>query len=451
MIIRKKLPIMINQVIIKKLIKFSGGKKVKVNIEDVSSVKKKVIVNFPKEAVDEEIKKELLKIQKTAEIKGFRKGKAPYSIVEKIYMPEAMRRYAERIIKESLQNITSENQLDIATRPIIEKEDFTESGFEYHAIIEVHPKVDLNKYKNLIIKKQKVIVTEEMIERSIRELKERNYQLEEVGEGEKSDPSSVVTFDVIEYKLDGEYVGKFDNEVVDLTKETIFSDLKDALTGCSIGEIKDVVFTYPEDMDDEKLRGKKAELKVMIKKITKKVYPDENELAKKMNFDNISALRDDIKKNMELKLAKEVEDKFRVDLFNKIAEENPFEVPEGMIDEMAIKMLEDFMRNLEKAGIDPSKMNLDWKNMFEANKKNAEHILKRHYILKALKEKENIEITDEELESRISEIIEKSQDKEKASIYLANPNVRTNIYMDMLENKVVEFLIANNQIEIVEE
>jgi trigger factor len=423
---------------------------VKVNIEDVTTVKKKIIVNFPKESVDEEIKKELLKIQKTAEIKGFRKGKAPYSIVEKIYMPEAMRRYSERIIKESLENITTENKLDIATRPIIEKEDFTESGFEYHAIIEVHPKVELSNYKNLNIKKQRLNITDEMIEKNISELKEKNYNTEEVGEGVKSDQNSIVTFDVIEYKLDGEYIGKFDNETVDLTKETIFSELKNALLGCSIGEIKEVFFTYPEDMEDEKLRGKKAELKIMIKKISKKVFPDENELAKKMNFEDIFALKESIKKNIETKLSKEIEDKFRVDLFNKIAEENPFDVPEGMIDELAIKMLEDFMRNLERAGLDPSKMNLDWKNMYEANKKSAEHILKRHYILKALKEKENLEVTEEELENRISEIIENSQDKERASAYLANPNVRRNIYMEMLENKVVEFLINNNQIEIVE-
>ncbi len=423
----------------------------KVNIEDVTTVKKKVIVNFPKEAVDEELRKELLKIQKTAEIKGFRKGKAPYSIVEKIYMPEAMRRYAERIIKESLQNITTENQLDIATRPIIEKEDFTESGFEYHAIIEVHPKVELNKYKDLTIKKQKVNVTEEMIDNALKELREKNYHVEDIAEGEKSKENSIVTFDVIEYKLDGEYIGKFDNEVVDLTKATIFSDLKNALIGCGVGEIKDVVFTYPEDMEDEKLRGKKAELKIIIKKISKKVYPDDNELAKIMNFENILALKEDIRKNIENKLSGEVEDKFRVELFNKLAQENPFEVPESMVDEMAIKMLEDFMRNLEKAGIDPSNMNLDWKNMFEVNKRSAEHVLKRHYILKALKEKENLEVTEEELDKRISEIIEKSQDKEKASAYLTNPNVRRNIYMDMLENKVVEFLIANNQIEVMEE
>ncbi len=423
----------------------------KVNIEDVTTVKKKVIVNFPKEAVDEELRKELLKIQKTAEIKGFRKGKAPYSIVEKIYMPEAMRRYAERIIKESLQNITTENQLDIATRPIIEKEDFTESGFEYHAIIEVHPKVELNKYKDLTIKKQKVNVTEEMIDNALKELREKNYHVEDIAEGEKSKENSIVTFDVIEYKLDGEYIGKFDNEVVDLTKATIFSDLKNALIGCGVGEIKDVVFTYPEDMEDEKLRGKKAELKIIIKKISKKVYPDDNELAKIMNFENILALKEDIRKKIENKLSGEVEDKFRVELFNRLAQENPFEVPESMVDEMAIKMLEDFMRNLEKAGIDPSNMNLDWKNMFEVNKRSAEHVLKRHYILKALKEKENLEVTEEELDKRISEIIEKSQDKEKASAYLTNPNVRRNIYMDMLENKVVEFLIANNQIEVMEE
>jgi len=422
---------------------------VKVQIEDLSSVKKKITVNFSKESVDEELKKELLKIQKTAEIKGFRKGKAPYVIVEKIYMPEAMRRYSERIIKESLENITTENKLDIATRPIIEKEDFTESGFEYHAIIEVHPKVELNKYKGLTFRKKKVEVTDEMIENKIKEEKEKHYTMEDLQEGEKSGSDCFVTFDVMEYKLDGEHIGNYDNEVVDLSKQEIFKEIRDALTGCSVGEIKEFSFIYPEDMEDEKLKGKKAELKIMIKKITRKVYPDDEELAKKLNFENAAQMREKFKNELEMKLKIESENNLKEEIFHVLAQENPFEVPEGMIDEVAIKMLEDYIRNIEKLGIDPEKLNLDWKSMFESNKTRAGHILKRHYIMKELKALEGIEVSDEELEARIGELIEKSPDKEKASLYFQNPNVRRNVYMEMLETKIVDFLKNNN--EIVEE
>lgn len=418
----------------------------KVQIENVSSVKKKIMVNFPKETVDEELKKELLKIQKDATIKGFRKGKAPFPIVEKIYMPEAMKRYADRIIKESLQNITEENKLDVATRPIIEKEDYTDSGFEYHAIVEVHPTVELKNYKNLVFSKKKEDISDEIIENRILEMRNNFSRLENVGEGEKVGSDNVVIFDVVEYFLNDKLIGSFNNETVDLSKETIFKDIKDALLGCGIGEVKEFSFIYPEDMEDEKLRGKTAKLKILVKEIKKKVLPDNDELTKDLGYESFDVLKEKVKEEISTKLSKEIEDKFRLDMFNKLAEENPFDVPEGMVDEMAIKMVEDFIRNLEKAGVDPEKMNLDWKNMYEANKKQAEHILKRHYLMKAIKEAENIEVSEEDVNTKIGEIIDKATDKEKAKAYLSNPTVKRNIYLDLLENKIVDFIKQNNQI-----
>lgn len=418
----------------------------KVQIEDLSSVKKKITVNFPKEKVDEELKKELLKIQKTAEIKGFRKGKAPYSIVEKIYMPEAMRRYSERIIKDSLQSITTEHNLDIATRPIVEKEDFTDEGFEYHAIVEVHPKVELKNYKGLTFKKKKVEITEEMIDAKIEEMRESRVKTTPLPEGEKSDIDCFVTFDVLEYKLNGEDKGSFQNENVDLRKEGIFKEIKDALTNVSVGEIKEFSFTYPEDMDDENLKGKKADLKIMIKNIKKRIYLNNEELAKELGYNSLADMREAFRKQLETKLTKESEEEFKISIFNKLAEENPFEVPEGMIEELAIKMLEDFIRNLERSGLNPEKLQLDWKNMYELNKKQAEIILKRHYIMKAIKDLENIDVSEEEINSRVGELIEKAQDREKASVYFENPKVRNNIYMDIFESKVIDFLKNNNQI-----
>jgi trigger factor len=420
---------------------------VKVDIQDVSGVKKKLVVSFPKESVEVELKKELQKIGKKAKIKGFREGKAPFSIVEKVYMPDAMKQYAERVIKESLQKIVEENKIDIAVRPVIEKEDFNDGCFEYHAVVETHPVVELRNYKGLTFSSKKIDVTEDEIDGRISEMKSGHVTYEDKAEDEAVDIDDLVNIKVLKYLLDGKDMGTSEREDIDLSKNSIFPEIKEALKGMKPGEEKEINFKYADDIKDDKLKGKPVEFMVKVVSVKKKIQPDNEDLAKKLEYQNYGDMREKTKSELEATKRRDEEERFRQNMFNKLADENPFEVPEGMAEELAMKMLEDFGKNMEKAGVDLGKLELDWKVIFENNKTSAKQTLKRHYLVKAIKDIEKLDVDEAELDAKVEDFIQKSQNNPQVAAYFQqNPAARRNVYMEAIESKSVEFLRANNQV-----
>lgn len=418
----------------------------KVDIEDLSSVKKKLVVTFPKEEVEKGIKNELMNIGKVAQIRGFRKGKAPFSLVEKTYMPEAMERYADKTIRESLKNIVDEKKLNLANSPVIEKQDFLEDGFSFHAVVELHPEVNLNKYQGLTFKKQKMEVTEEQVSAKIEEFRKNGVTLEDKENGSVCEDGDIAKVEIFKFEVDGKEIGSNFHEDIDLSKKEIFPEIREALVGAKVGEKKEIKIKYADDLPDEKLAGKEGYVSFEVKGLKKYVYPTDDQLLEKMGVGSMDDLKEKVKKDLMASLKSEAERKFREDVFKKLSEENPFEVPPTSIDELAYKMAEDLYNSYKRYGLDPDKLSLDWNNVVENYKIQAERNLKQQYIMKAIKEKENIDVTEEELEQKLEELFGNIPEKEKIKFY-QNNNLRTNLYVDMISKKVFDFILSQNTVE----
>ncbi|MCX7991036.1 MAG: trigger factor [Proteobacteria bacterium] len=417
-----------------------------VEITDLSPVKKKVVVKFNKEEVAPEIKKELINIGKTAKIKGFRQGKAPFHLIEKIYTPEAQSKYSERIIRDSLFKIVEEKNIELAVRPIIEREEFQEDGFVYEAVVETHPDVQLKNYKGLEFKKDKITASEEEILTKIEEIRNKHISFEDLPEDETAKDDTVVNFDILKYVMEGKDLGTAVNQQIDLSKDTILTEIKSAILGLKKEEEKEFSFVYPEDIEDENLRGKSVDLKIKVTGLKKKVYPNDEDLAVKLGKENFSSLKEEVSEKILEDKKKADEEKFKKLVYSKIFEENPFEIPEGLKKEVALDMLQNFIKNLEQAGLDIKNMNLEWDKIYENYITQAEDFLKRQYIIKALKKQENIDITDEELNKIAEEKAEKSYNKEKMLQYFQTPEGRKSLYLSELENKIYNYILENNKI-----
>jgi len=419
---------------------------VNVEINDLSPVKKKITVKISKEEVSAKINQELLEIAKKAKIKGFRQGKAPMSLVEKLYLDEARRKFADKSVNESLLEVINKNNIDVAVRPMIEKEEFNADGFVFEAVVETHPVIKLEKYKGFEFKKPKVTADEGEIEAKISEMKEKHIEYEEVPEDITASHEHVVSFDVLNYNLEGKEQGQSLNQEVDLSKDTVFKEIKEAILGLKKSNEKEFSFVYPEDIENEKLRGKEAKLKIKINAIKKKKLLTDDELIKKIGKDSIESLKNEISAAIIGSKQKDVDAKFKKEVFDKIYSENPFEIPEGLKNEVAFEMLQSFVKSIEQAGLDPNKMGFEWDKIFESYKAQAEDFLKRQYIIKAVKIAENIDVSDEELNSLINAMVEKSYNKEKLLEYYNRPEAKRNIYLKEIENKVFDFLVTNNTV-----
>jgi len=417
----------------------------KVDIKDVNSVTKNVIVTFPKDEVENGLKSELQKIAKVAQIKGFRKGKAPFAMVEKYYMPEAMERYADKAIKESLKNIVEENKLDLAVTPILKDQKFTDDGFMFDVMVELHPTVELKNYKGLTFNKKKVVVTDEEINAQIDTIRKKYIDYVDKGNDAVCEDGDLVNTLIISYSIDGEEKGQNFHENIDLSRPTIFPELRAALVGSKIGEQKEVVIKYPQDIGDKDLASKEGRILLEVKKIEKQVLPADEELAEKEKFENFEQLKNNVREKLIETKLKDYEKEFRTEVFKILAKENPFDVPASLVNDLAVKMAEDLYNSYKRFGLDPEKLNFDWNAVIDRYLPEAEMSLKQQYLTKAIKEAENIDVTEEELEETLGKVLNSIPDKEKFK-YLQNQRVRDSFYLDMLNKKVFEFILSQNTV-----
>lgn len=417
----------------------------KVDIQDVNTVTKNVTVTFPKDDVENGLKNELQKIAKVAQIKGFRKGKAPFSMVEKLYMPEAMERYADKVIKESLKNIVEENNFDLATTPVLKDQKFSEDGFLFDVMLELHPKVELKNYKGLTFNKKKVSVTDEEVDAEVKMLVNKYVEYVDKGEDVVSEDKDRVEVFVNSFSVNGEEKGANFHETIDLSKGETFPDIKAALIGAKIGEKKEVVIKYPDNLADKNLASKEGAISLEVRGIKKPVYPSNDELAEKEGFKTFEELTNSIKEKIKLRKTKDVERDFRTEVFSVLAKENPFEVPASLVNNLAIKMAEDLYETYRRYGLDPEQLHFDWNVVVERYIPEAENSLKQQYLIRAIREAENIDVTEEEIEEKLGQLLQSFPDKEKVK-YFNNHKLRESLYLDLLNKKVFDFIISQNSV-----
>lgn len=417
----------------------------KVDIQDVSSVKKKVSVKLPKEKVEEGLKSELMKIAQVAQIKGFRKGKAPFSMVEKMYMPEAMERYADRAIKESLKSIVEDHNFDLATSPVLESQNFNDEGLVFDLFLELHPKVELKKYKGLTFKKKKVEVNDEEVEKQMEDYKSKHKELvPRESEDVCADGDFVEAF-IIKYIVDGELKAENFHENIDLSKPEIYPEIRSALVGAKAGDRKEISVRIEEGSGENNKSQKEMFLELEIKAIKKYVYPSDEKFLELMKASNIDELKEMVKTDILKRKQAESERDFRREVFQVLSQENHFEVPPSSINSLAMKMAEDMYTSYSRYGIKPEELGLDWDKVVNNFLPEAEKSLKQQYLIKAIKDTESIEVPEEEVEKKLEELFGNIPDKEKIK-YFNNNNLRNNLYYDMISKKVFDFIVEQNTV-----
>ncbi|GAB4436603.1 MAG: trigger factor [bacterium] len=417
----------------------------KVDIQDLSSVKKKVSVTLPKEKVEEGLKNELLKIAKVAQIKGFRKGKAPFAMVEKFYMPEAMERYAERAIKESLKNIVEEHNFDLATTPVLESQNFNEDGLAFDLSLELHPKIELKNYKGLTFKKKRVEVTDDEVAKQIEEYKDKQKELVEKGSDAVCEDGDYVETFILKYLVNGELQAENFHENIDLSKKEVYPEIRSALIGSKVGDKREITVKIEAQQEGDKKSESEMYVELEVKGIKKYQFPSDEKLLEVMKVATLEELKEKIKSNILKKKQSEAERDFRRDVFDLLAKENPFEVPPTSIDNLAIKMAEDMYSTYTRYGVNPEEIGFNWDKVVEDFHPEAERSLKQQYLIKTIKEAENIDVTEEEVDSKLEELFGNVPDKEKIK-YFQNNNLRNNLYFDMISKKVFDFIVEQNTV-----
>lgn len=402
---------------------------------------------------DEAIQTVYKKSAKYFKIPGFRNGKAPFKMVEKMYgisifYEDAFNEVAPLVYEEGLK----ESNVEAVSRPEIDIKQM-ESGKDliFTAVVQTKPEVTLGKYKGIEIKKHEYTVSDKDVEHELGHMAEKNARL--VSVEDKPVESGNITVIDFEGFVDGKAFegGKAENYELTIGSNTFIPGFEDQIIGMKKDEEKDIKVKFPDEYFSKELAGKDATFKVKLHEIKKKEMPEINdELAKDISeFDTIAELKASIRekqeKDNETKAKYETED----EAIETVCKNATVEIPSGMIETETEHMEKDMEQRLSYQGMkfeDYLQMiGKTRENFREEYKPQAEKQVKSRLVLEAIAKDAKIEVTDEEVASKISEMAKMYGQKEED--VKKNEQLISYVKESLKSEKTIDFIVANAKIK----
>lgn len=383
-------------------------------VEKLEKNMAKLTIEASAEDFEKAIQKVYLKARGRINIPGFRKGKAPRKLIEKMYGTGVFYEDAANdLIPTAYAEALKDCDLEIVSRPEINVTQI-ESGkpFIFTAEVAVKPEVTLGEYKGVEVEKSDVEVTDEDINKEVDKERENNSRTIDV------DDRAVESGDIIKLDFDGSVDGvpfaggKAENYTLTIGSGSFIPGFEDQLIGNKIGEDKDVTVTFPEDYHEKSLAGKEAVFKCKVNAITVKELPDaDDEFASEVSeFETLAEYKEDIKKKLTEKKEKEARAKKEAQAVEKAVENATMEIPDAMIDTQVQSMMEDFARRMQSQGLSLEQYfqftGMDAKKMHDQMKPEALKRIQNSLVLEAVAKAENIEISDEKVDEEIAKMAE---------------------------------------------
>ena len=389
------------------------------NMEEKNMVK--LVIETTAEEFEAGLNTAFNKNKNKISVPGFRKGKAPRKMVEKLYGAEIFYEdAANAIIPDAYAKAADESELEIVSQPKIDVVQI-EAGkpFIFEATVAVKPEVELGQYKGVEVTKADAEVTDADVEEELKKVQDQNSRTVSVEDrAVKDGDMTVIDFEGFRdgKAFDG---GKGENYSLKIGSHTFIPGFEEQLIGMKTGEEKEIEVTFPKDYHSEELKGKKATFKVKVNDVKTTVIP---EIGKEFfedlgmeGVDSLESLKEEIKTHILARKEVDSENKFIDDLLDKVCEGLKVEIPEVMTEEEVSRILRQYEENLKMQGLTLQQFyqftNSDEAALREQMKEEANKRILARFALEEIAKAENIEVSDEEAEKEAEDLAKKYQMK----------------------------------------
>lgn len=403
-------------------------------------------------ALDRAFKKVVQKVT----VPGFRKGKVPRPIFEKRFGVEALYNDAiDLILPQAYREAVDSTGIFPVDRPEIDVEQVEKGkSFIFKATVTVKPEVELGQYKGLEIEKKEFNVTDEDVEKELQQRRERVASIDVVEDEEATLQEGDHALIDFEGFVDGEAFdgGQAENFNLVIGSGTFIPGFEDQLVGMKKGEEREINVTFPDEYHAEELAGKPALFKVRLNEIKRKNLPElDDEFAKDVSeFETLEEFKQDLRNKLEEKAKADAEAYKRDAVVEKAAENATIEIPEVMIDNEAHRMVHEFEERLQYQGLSLETYyqftGLDHDSLKDQFKENAEKRVRINLTLEAIAEKENIEVSEDEIETELDKLAELyKRDKDEVKRILEAQGALDSIKSDLRIRKTIDLLVEQSK------
>lgn len=420
-------------------------------VEKLEKNMAKLTIEVSAEEVEKAIEKAYQKQKSRISVPGFRKGKVPRKMVEKMYGVGVFYEDAVNdMIPTAYEAAVKESELEIVSQPKIDVVQI-EAGkeFIFTAEVAVKPEVELGEYKGVEVPKSDVSVSDEEVMAEIDKEREQNSRIITVDDRAVEDGDmTVIDFEgfVDGVAFEG---GKGTDYPLTIGSHSFIDTFEEQLIGKNIGEEVDVNVTFPEEYHAEELKGKPALFKVTVKEIKKKELPElDNDFVEDVSeFSTVDEYKASIKTKIEEKKADEAKTAKEEATIEKIIEGAKMEIPDAMVDSQVRQMAEDFARRISAQGLTIDQYfqytGLTSDKLLEQMRPQALKRIQSRLVLEAVADKENFEVTDENVNNEINDMASAYQmEADKLKDLLTDAD-KENMKRDIQVKKAVEFVTEN--------
>jgi len=432
--------------------KYKEEAKMSLQVEKLENNMAKLTIEVSAEELEKAIQKVYQKTKNKISVPGFRKGKVPRQVVEKMYGREVFYEdAANELIPDAYEKALEECDENIVSSPKIGVTQL-ESGkpFIFTAEVALKPEVRLGKYKGVKVDKQDTAVTEEEIGKELDKERESNARTIEV-EGRAIEKGDIATID-FEGFVDGEAFegGKGENYPLTIGSGAFIPGFEEQLIGKNKDEEVEVNVTFPEDYHAEELKGKAALFKVVIREVKTKELPalDDEFASEVSEFDTLAEYKEEIKRKLTEKKEKEAKSAKEEAVIDAIIADADMEIPQAMLETQQRQIVDEFSQRLRMQGLSLEQYfqftGLDAQKMLEQVKPQADRRIKSRLVLEAIVAAENITVTDEDYEkeiARMAEVYNMETDKVKETLG-DNETAKKQLMDDLAVTKAAEFVVS---------
>lgn len=424
-------------------------------MEKVSNLGRKLNIEIPATIVSNTLNKMFQNVQKNAELKGFRKGKAPLDLIKKLYSDRVLSDTTQELIKMGFSKGLQEYKLNPVDYPEFEFDEVIDGNdFIFSAKFEVTPEVELKTYEGIELEKAIFSVDPKEIETILENIRKSRATNEEVTEAR---PVQIGDTAVIDFKgiVDGKPLERGDgtDHPLELGSKSFIEGFEEGIVGMTVGQSKTLNLKFPENYHGD-LSNKPVDFEVTLKKITKKVLPElTDELVQEISGGqgSLEELKKNITNDIEERQKRKTEETLKELLFKQLISLNPVEVPQSMIRDQKKLLVEDTQKRMEREGMSEEEYE-EYKTKWDAEfETSAKEMLQVAYIVDAVAQRHELYCSKEDIENKFEEYakqtgIELARIKE----HYSKAESMSRLAQKITEDKVVEYLLSKANIKEIQ-
>nr|HID58317.1 trigger factor [Desulfobacterales bacterium] len=380
----------------------------KVEVQDVTTVKKVLNVEIPEEDVTRQLDKVCQELRRTVMIRGFRPGKVPRSIIEQRFRKEINAEVSAKLISDSLTKALEEVKLVPLGEPDIERPNIEKGrAYRYSATIEILPEIDDIDFNGLRLKKNIYSVKETDIEEELKRIQKTNAQLNTVEENRPVQKGDFVVIDYEGFKDGKPFVHskKVENFLVEVGSGHMLEEFENNLLGMLPDTHKDIPVHFPEDYYNKNLAGNDITFKVHLKEIKEQIIPElDDEFAKDIGYESLDKLKKAIEENLQKRNEMRSNQELETQILEALSEKTDFELPETMVNEELRTLVDNRKNAFSRRGLSLEDTGESEEEFAEKYRSLAERNVRNYLILKKIIDQEKITVSDELLDEEYKKI-----------------------------------------------